>query len=319
VRIGQNPAKFIQSVPQPERVTVATVTYIPVLGGYFEHSLDVLKVCLDSIWENTQKPYDLMVFDNASCPEVQAYLTEAHDQGLIQYLMLSEKNIGKAGAWNVIFGAAPGEIIAYADSDVYYFPGWLSASLELVEAFPNVGMVTAMPMWSAEEYSTKTVEWAEGNPDVLVERGEFLPFDEHWRHARSLGVEEERAREFFADVKDIRLTYQDKQCYVGAGHFQFIGYKKVFQSLSPIPNERPMGQVRLLDIALNEAGYLRLCTPDWWVQHMGNTLAGVEFLDGKPVVNLEGRKNRRHRLLDWKPFEDLVYWIYHRLFEFLHK
>jgi hypothetical protein len=34
-----------------------------------------------------------------------------------------------------------------------------------------------------------------------------------------------------------------------------------------------MGQVRRLDIALNESGYLRLSTQAWWVQHMGNILS----------------------------------------------
>ena len=69
-RKGQNPAKKIEKVAKPERVTVALITYIPFLHGYYQHSLDVLEVCLDSILANTTFPYDVLVFDNASCPEV---------------------------------------------------------------------------------------------------------------------------------------------------------------------------------------------------------------------------------------------------------
>jgi hypothetical protein len=58
----------------------------------------VLKVCLGSIWENTDVPYDLLVFDNASCPEVCAFLSDTYRKGKIQYLVLSDKNIGKGGA-----------------------------------------------------------------------------------------------------------------------------------------------------------------------------------------------------------------------------
>jgi hypothetical protein len=46
MRVGQNPAKSIESVPQPQRVTVALVSYIPFLGGYYAQGLDVLKTCL---------------------------------------------------------------------------------------------------------------------------------------------------------------------------------------------------------------------------------------------------------------------------------
>ena len=47
-------------------------------------------------------------------------------QGRIQYLMLSQHNLGKGGAWNMIFQAAPGEWLAYTDCDALFFdPGWL--------------------------------------------------------------------------------------------------------------------------------------------------------------------------------------------------
>ena len=60
MRVGQNPAKFIDHVPKPARVTVALVTYIPFLSGYYGESLEVLKVCLESLWKNTGLPYDLL-------------------------------------------------------------------------------------------------------------------------------------------------------------------------------------------------------------------------------------------------------------------
>ncbi|HKJ26231.1 MAG TPA: glycosyltransferase family A protein, partial [Anaerolineales bacterium] len=111
MRVGQNPAKSVDSVAKPAKVTVAMVVYIPFLGGYYQQSLDVLKLCLESIWQNTKIPYDLMVFDNASCEEVRQYLVQSEAEGKIQFLTLSDKNIGKVGAWNFIFGGAPGEFI----------------------------------------------------------------------------------------------------------------------------------------------------------------------------------------------------------------
>ncbi len=161
MRVGQNPAKSIDHVPKPTRVTAAVITYIPFLSGYYAHSLDVLKACLGSLWENTEPSSDLMVFDNASCPEVRAFLLDAHEQKRIQYLVLSDKNIGKGGAWNFIFQAAPGEFIAYADSDILFSAGWLKRSLEILEAYPEAGMVTARPMRTPEAFYTRTLEWTQ--------------------------------------------------------------------------------------------------------------------------------------------------------------
>ncbi|MGA9533695.1 MAG: glycosyltransferase family A protein, partial [Anaerolineales bacterium] len=151
MRLGQNPAKFVGTVAQPKRVTVAVLSYVPFLSGFHAQSLDVLKACLDSILTNTTGDYDLMVFDNGSEEHTVAYLTDLHQRGLIQYLLLSQVNLGKGGAWNIMLDGAPGEIVAYTDSDALFHDGWLSHSLELLEGFPNVGMVTSRPFRTPPE------------------------------------------------------------------------------------------------------------------------------------------------------------------------
>jgi len=314
MRIGQNPAKSIKTVAQPEKITVAVVNYIPTLSGYFSQSLEVLKVCINSIWENTDIPFDLMVFDNASCKPVRDYLSAAQDDGKIQFLLLSGKNYGKAGAWNFIFGAAPGKYIAYADSDVFHYPGWLRPQLEVLESIPETGMVTGMPMWTPAEFSTDTIKWAETHPKATIERGKFLPWEDYWRHSRSLGTEEPKAREHFETTEDILVTYQGKRYYVGAAHFQFVALKKVLQGLLPIPSERPMGQVRLLDVALNERGYLRFCTPDWWVRHMGNTLDSE-----LPGLSHKIRSKSYDDFWRMRLPRRLITWLYHKSFDILYR
>jgi cellulose synthase/poly-beta-1,6-N-acetylglucosamine synthase-like glycosyltransferase len=123
MRTGQNPAKSVNKVAKPQRITVAVLNYIPFISGYYADMLNVLQTGLGSIWANTDMPYDLMVFDNGSCSEVKDYLNNQVKEGRIHYLILSEKNLGKGGAWNVILNAAPGEVIAYTDNDCYFYPG----------------------------------------------------------------------------------------------------------------------------------------------------------------------------------------------------
>jgi hypothetical protein len=321
MRIGQNPAKFIDQVAQPAKITVAIVTYIPFLGGYYAESLDVLKACLSSIWENTDLPYDLMIFDNASCKMVRQFLIEAQHQEHIQYLVLSDKNIGKSGAWNIIFSGAPGEIIAYADSDIYFFPGWLPAHIKVLEQFPNTGMVTGMPLWSPDEFSTSTVEWAQKNPQARLERGQLLTWEDYWRHSRSLGKDEAEARQHYGEHQDICLFYQGQKYYVGAGHFQFAARRKALQDALPIPSERPMGQVRSLDKSLNAKGYLRLSTSEWWIQHIGNTLDGLKGLPGYHQQRLvhKGKTSKANRLFSWGPVRKMLVWMQNKSFEILYR
>ena len=102
MRLGQNPAKSVKEVAKPQKITVAVLNFIPFLSGYYAEMLDVLKANLGSIWDTADLPYDLLVFDNGSCPEVCSYLLEQKEAGKIQYLILSEKNLGKGGAWNIM-------------------------------------------------------------------------------------------------------------------------------------------------------------------------------------------------------------------------
>lgn len=166
MRRGQNPAKFVDAVARPARITVAVLTYAPFLSGFFAEALEVIRACLNSLWETTPRPYDLLVFDNGSCREVVDELVRARDLGKIQYLLLSEKNLGKGGAWNIIFKAAPGEIVAYTDCDARFFPGWLERSLEILGTYPRVGMVTARPFRTPEAFMSSTIGWAEAEADV---------------------------------------------------------------------------------------------------------------------------------------------------------
>jgi glycosyltransferase involved in cell wall biosynthesis len=310
MRVGQNPAKFVDYVVQPQKITVALLNYIPALSGYFTHSLDVLKVSLNSIYQHTGLPYDLLVFDNASAAEVRHFLIQEHDEGRIQYLILSEKNVGKGGAWNFIFGSAPGEYIAYADNDIYFNPGWLPTLINTLETVPQVGMVTGMPLLNPEEYSTSTIEWAERHPEASLQRGRLLPWEDYWRHAGSLGNTEDKARVFYDEHDSLQLTYADQTYYVGAGHFQFLARREVLQQALPIPSDRPMGQVRALDIAINRLGYLRLCTAQWHVRHLGNTLG-----EGKHLVS----NARKHTFWRWQPVRRLLSFAHERTFDLLYK
>lgn len=315
MRKGQNPAKFVGEVARPERITVALLNYIPFLSGFYSETLDVLKVCMESMRNDAGLPFDLMVFDNGSGQEARDFLLKEKEQGRIQYLILAEKNMGKGGAWNTLLAGAPGQIIAYTDSDVLFSPKWLSRSVEILESFPKVGMVTARPFRTPPEFYEATLRWARQN--AALEEGQFIPWETFLEFNLSLGQTEEENRRVYAETKDWRIQSGGVTALVGASHWQFTAYKSALQQFLPFEMDKPMGQVRQLDQRMNDAGLLRLMVPDPLAMNMSNTLGYLRGELGKQPP-AKRKTGFLRRVLQLGPVKKLFLAVYNRIFSWYY-
>ncbi len=321
-RVGMNPARHRKTSYTPARVTVAVLVYLPHLTGYFQHRFEVLKLCLGTLLKNTQAPYDLLVFDNASCPQVKDYLRQLQQEKLLRYLITSSENIGKLGALCIIAGAAPGELIAYSDDDTFFYPGWLKAHLEIYDAFPKVGMVSGSPERTLFDHGVESnLAFAESEPEAQLHYGQTIPeqWEREWGFA--LGHEPDEFWRQVRDLQDITLEYRGRKAYATACHNQFLMPKEVAQRfLGGQWTGRLMGGLNEMDTAIARAGYLRLTTPDRVTRLIGNVVTpqmeaeAARFGIQVRAVRSLPVTGRRARLLRWKPVRWLLQGLYNRLF-----
>lgn len=325
-RIGMNPARYRVSDYKPARVTLAVIVYLPHLTGYFQHRLDVVRLSFETLLRNTHEPYDLLVFDNASCEEVKAYLAALQKNGSIQYLLSSCENIGKLGALRVISGAAPGELVAYADDDTFFYPGWLQAHLELYDHFPDVGMVSGSPERTLFDHGIQTnLRRAESDADISISYGKRIPMEWEREWARALGKDVEAYVREVEQLEDIALDYRGVQAYATACHNQFLSPKGVLQDhLQGDWSGRLMGGLNEFDEAIDRSGLLRLTTIERTTKLIGNVVSPEMAAEarifgadtGKRVwrVGAQQSSGLLQRAARKGPLRWLLQGIYNRLF-----
>lgn len=267
-----------RELARPAPHTLATVVYVPDTHGYWEESLNVLELCLDSLRRTTPPPFEILVVDNGSCSEVRNFLESRFAAGEIDQLFLSRRNLGKVGAWNLLFSAAEGELVTYTDSDIYFLPGWFEASRAVLGAFPETGVVTAQAMSrDLTQHIRTTLEQASADPTVEWREGEDL-VPRHFveSHLAGLGESPESYARRIPRRRDVLVSRDGTDAFVSSAHFQFTSRRADLRKLLPLDSSRPMGDVNVFDAAVDEAGLWRLSTTEYLVHHMGNRVPDLD-------------------------------------------
>ena len=293
MRKGQNPAKTGVVAYSPHRLGIVTLVYIPIEEGYFDQAFEIFKIHLASLRQYTPEEFNYLVYDNGSCPEVKRELEKMHEQGLIDWLVLSEHNLGKTGALNQVLAGMPNEWICFVDSDMLFRPDWLEACWKINESFPKCGMIGAQvifPDWDVDKgnkafrklQDPRFVFSQEKAPEWLVEE-----------YCRARGASDDRTavyREMLLDKA--RCMETGVEVYLGGNsHQQFLARRIVLQQILPLPSGLQLSreQDTYQDRRIDELGYLHLTTTLPFLYHMGNTI-DPEII---PEINcLQGPQNR---------------------------
>ena len=103
-----------------------------------------LEANIASLYETTQLPFEVVIWDNGSDQETVQYLrglegrTKADGNGPIK-VFYSGVNLGCSGGRREALKQAKGNWIYTADNDMTYTPNWLEAIIDRVEQDPTIG------------------------------------------------------------------------------------------------------------------------------------------------------------------------------------
>ncbi len=340
MRVGINPVKNRYPVYSPKSLGVASITFAPVLEGFFREAKDVIEVHLQSIRQTVGDEADILVFDNNSCEEISNFLKDQYAAGIIDWLILSKHNLGKTGAMNWIFSAMPNEYLAYSDSDVLFRSNWIERSLEIFGSFERVGIVSAQPaFYDHIPGVSETTSQISNMSDVRLAEEE--PFaDALAEYCTGIGASED-VRQRLADNR-LQVATNLKtgvKAVVGSTHMQFMLRKDLARKLVPLPVTHVLDSSDDAEInrRMETLGYLQLSLPDALVYHLGNTLQGqhmveVDELMLKSGISLKGPGQVQHRskmrslsvklltklIRRSSKFKFLINWLYITFFDTLY-
>jgi len=271
MRIGANPAKTQTGLEGYGLHRIIVPVYIPRLDGYFQHALDVLSLCLESLRVTTSKKAAVTIVFNGCAPAV----IEEMERRLgwpdwPDQITLNRYNRGKIDS---VVSAARGSfepLITITDCDMLFRDGWIEAVEEIFQNFPECGYVCPFPSPAGAWHCTSaTMIGALARAELSYEK--VVDDRDLDRFAQSIG----RPDLFKPEHRDAQWIVRRKNSVacVGAGHYACTIRREVLAGMPAEPSLAALdghADLRWLDLTPDRLGFWRLSTPQAWVNHMGN-------------------------------------------------
>lgn len=268
MREGTKPAAYHSLLPSflPHRIIVPV--YIPCLDSYFQNSLEILQLCLESLRNTVHEKASVTIVSNGCAEEVIDALWEWYRCGWFDQLLLNRCNRGKIDAVVAAARGAVESLVTISDCDVLFVPGWIEAIEDMFRFFPECGFASPAPNPRLTWYHTSaTVLGSLLRAELTFKK--VVPDKDLDRFAYSIGWPDL----FGFDDRQSQMVVRRKEAMacVGSGHFVCTIRKEV---IAAMPDKSVLtgigGEEEFLDRPPDALGFWRLSTARAYAYHMGN-------------------------------------------------
>jgi hypothetical protein len=273
MRVGSNPQKSERKITLTTHHRIVVVVYIPNGEGFYEHSLEVFKTCLNSLISTINPNAAITVVNNGSHEKVSNFLNLYLAEKKIDTLISYNINIGKIDA---LIGAARGareKYITLTDADILFTTGWQENVEEIFLNFFNVGSVSPIPVREGLYFGTSSVL-----KQILLRKIKFksMPIPENFkaynRYLESINWDLETKEDNNWNV----VESNNCKANIGSGHQVLtIDRNILFETVPTNPSLTLVGgssENDYVDFSIDKANKLRLSTYHNYAYHMGNKL-----------------------------------------------
>lgn len=305
MRIGLNPQKDKEITFSDYLHQIIIPVYIPNQEEYFKESFDVFKICLQSLFQTTNKKTFITIVNNGSGNFVKDYLDGLLKSNKIHEVIHTE-NIGKVNA--VLKGLVGNniELVTISDADVLFLKDWQKETFNVFKTFPKVGVVGLTPQFGMFKSYCSNLIW----DNFFNSNFKFLPVKNKEALIQfydSIGWK----RDYNPDYLEYALGLEAPnglKVLAGSGHFVATYKKAIFENLIPYigykMGTRSMGYIDQLPF---EKDYWRLTTYDNYAYHMGNVLEEAfkeklalnEKAEVEPIISFDFLVHRKTSKLLW--------------------
>ncbi|WP_029272133.1 glycosyltransferase family A protein [Flavobacterium sp. KJJ] len=297
MRVGSNPQKSERKITLTTHHRIVVVVYIPNEEGFYEHSFDVFKTCLNSLVSTINSQAAITVVNNGSHEKVSDFLNLYLKEKKIDTLISHNTNIGKIDA---LIGAARGsreKYITLTDADILFTTGWQEKVEEVFFSFSNVGSVSPIPV-KGLLFGTSTVL-----KNILLRKIKFksiaIPenFEAYNKYLESINWDLETN----IDHKWNIIESNDCKANIGSGHQVLTVDRDIlFKTVPTNPSLTLVGGTSendYVDFSIDKANKLRLSTYNNYAYHMGNKLENwmidLQNNNNKADTNIKNKLNTK--------------------------
>jgi O-antigen biosynthesis protein len=175
---------MVMKPPQPS-VSIS-VSIIMKVWNAFEH----VRLCAGTLLRNTDVPFELIVIDNGSQPEVVRFLRHLAAADSRVLLIENRENVGPGRANLQGAAQARANLLCLIDSDVLVPQGWLSRLLAVHARHPEVRMLTPMRYHQTIDHPFEPANSLEAWFKVKKENARLSPLRQFYAYSRGLSIDE---------------------------------------------------------------------------------------------------------------------------------